>query len=147
MHRRKIGFAEGQKQGVFANVQQVPVRSHQQCGNFRQRSFRQNQAVVKIVLGKKALPEQPANKLLTSGFPCRVQVEHYECPSLYQAGTNACSRQRTLRFAVPMSENDVQFVNRRGRQNQCVTLALENLTKIVGDVFVFGEIEDDISVE
>jgi hypothetical protein len=38
MYRRKIGFVESQMQGVFVNVQQVFVGSHQQ-GNFRQRSF------------------------------------------------------------------------------------------------------------
>ena len=41
----------------------------------------------------------------------------------------------------------MQFVRRRGRQNQGVTFALENLPKLVGEVFVPGEIEDEISVE
>jgi hypothetical protein len=35
MHGRKIGFVEGQQQGVFVNIQQVLVGSHQQ-GNSRQ---------------------------------------------------------------------------------------------------------------
>jgi hypothetical protein len=41
----------------------------------------------------------------------------------------------------------VQFVRRCRRQNQGVALALENLPEIVGELFVFREIEDEISVE
>ena len=50
-------------------------------------------------------------------------------------------------FVVAVSENDMQFVNRRGRQNHDVAFALENLPKIVEEVFVCGEIKDDVSVE
>src|SRR5208283_5015935 len=120
------------------------VGSNQQ-GNFRQRRFGQNQAVVELVFGNQALPEQAANELLANGFRRRIQVKGADAP-LLQVG-QCCPRQFPVRFTVAVSENDVQFVNRRGRQDQCVTLALENLAEIVGGFFVSGEIEDDVSVE
>ena len=72
MHRRKIGFVESQQQGVLVHVQQVLVGSHQQ-GNFRQRSFGQNQAVVKFVFRNQTLPEQAANEWLANGFRRGIQ--------------------------------------------------------------------------
>ena len=52
MHRRKIGFIEGQQQGVFVNVQQVLVGSHQQW-NSRLRCLRQNFSVVLFGFGNE----------------------------------------------------------------------------------------------
>src|ERR1019366_3226849 len=132
-HRRKIGFVEGQQQGVLVNVQQMLVGSHQQ-GDFRQRRFGQNQTVVKFIFRQQALPEQAARELLANGFRCRVQVKGTDAP-LQQVGQGR-PRQFPFRRAVAVGKNEVQFVCRCRRQNQGVA-----------EVFVGGEIEDEVSVE
>src|ERR1039457_4124355 len=91
------------------------------------------------------LPEQAAHELLANGFRCRVQVKGTDAP-LQQAGQGR-PRQCPFRRGVAVGENEMQFVRRRGRQNQRVAFALENLPEIVGEVFVGGEIEDEVSVE
>ena len=56
MHRRKVGCIERQLQAIFVYFQQVLVGRHQQ-GDFLQRIFRQNQAIVKLVFGNQTLVE------------------------------------------------------------------------------------------
>jgi len=51
-------------------------------------------------------------------LPPRNPVKGTDAP-LLQLG-QCRPRQFPFRFAVAVSENDVQFVNRRGRQDQCV---------------------------
>lgn len=46
--RQKVGIMEGKLQGRLVNVQQVLVRSDEQ-GNLRQRSLREDQAVVELI--------------------------------------------------------------------------------------------------
>jgi len=100
---------------------------------------------LKFVFGNQALAEQAVNEWLANSFRRGSQVKGTDAP-VFQLG-QCHPRQFPFCFAVAVSENNVQFVNRRGRQNQCIAFALENLPKIVGEVFVSGEIEDNVSVK
>jgi len=65
-----------------------------------------------------------------------LQVKRTYAP-LQQAGQGRPG-QFTLRFMLPIGENGVQFMRRRGRQDQGIAFALEDFPELVGEVLAFG---------
>ena len=104
MNRRKVGLVKRQLQAVFVYVQQVLVGRHQQ-GDLLQRSFCQNQTIVKLVIGNQSLVEQTSNELLAHRLRCGIQFKGPDAPLLQASQCPSC--QFPFCFAFAVSENEM----------------------------------------